>query len=155
MGTNFYLRRKLSEDAKEKLIEAIRNDDYDNIDISFLDLIHIGKMSIGWKFLWDAHNFTYFDSNVKSLHEFLKSGVIEDEYGDVYSYEDFINTLAEREQVIGLLDANSHPNYCRDGTLEHRFEKTFNIKVTNGEFYLRDDSFPVKEYRFTVYCDFS
>lgn len=112
-------------------------------------------MSIGWKFLWDANNFTYFDSNVKSLHEFLKSGVIEDEYGDVYSYEDFINTLAEREQVPNLLDGMSYSTIYKDGTLERQFEESFNIKVTNGEFYLRDNSFPVKEYRFTIHCDFS
>lgn len=68
MGTNFYLKRKDQEEP-----------------------IHIGKRSYGWRFLWDAHEFRYFEPNEDSIYEFLNSGIIKDEYGREFTYKEFMD----------------------------------------------------------------
>jgi hypothetical protein len=64
MGTNFYARIIPSEKAKQELIDAINDDQYDVIEDLASELygarneytgigarIHLGKRSGGWKFL--------------------------------------------------------------------------------------------------------
>ena len=154
MGTNFYLRRNLSNDQKELLKQYIDQDEYDKIRDNLPEDIHIGKRSYGWKFLWNANRFQYFKPNIESLYEFLKSGDIYDEYGEKYTFDQFIN-----DELKNCIDAgNDMESYCKQekcanvypecagacDDFTQRYGITPNIY---GEFY-------IDKYRFTIWDDF-
>lgn len=91
MGTNFYLRKKLSDREKLLAINSIINNDYDSVREILPEDIHIGKRSGGWKFHWDHNYFQYYKPSKESLIEWLKSGQIVDEYGDEFTFDQFWN----------------------------------------------------------------
>lgn len=157
MGTNFYIKKRLSQKKKNELIKYIQTDQYDEVIKELPKTIHLGKRSYGWKFLWDANDFKYFKPTKDSFERFLKSGLIFDEYGKQFSYEDFIENEVGKSLDQGY-DAESydkdHPNESsdfwayREYTINH-FRNHFGLKVNNsGEFY-------ISKYRFTVLTDFS
>jgi hypothetical protein len=51
--------------------------------------VHLGKRSMGWKFLWNFNDDKYFKDK-ESLFKFIRSGRIIDEYGNEMSQEKFI-----------------------------------------------------------------
>ena len=152
MGTNFYIKKRLSQKKKNELIRYIQTDHYDKVVDELPKSIHIGKRSYGWKFLWDANEFKYFKPTKESLERFLKSGLIFDEYGRQFSYEEFIENEVGKSLDQGY-DAESydkdHPNESsdfwayREYTISH-FRNHFGLKVNNsGEFY-------ISKYRFSL-----
>lgn len=77
MGTNFYARIIPKEDEKNELINKIVNNQFDEIvDLSSElydnrneysrkgNVIHLGKRSCGWKFLWNPNVIKYWDGYV-------------------------------------------------------------------------------------------
>lgn len=161
MGTNYYLRQKVKD--KESLYNAIEKDNLPEIErlTECVRSIHIGKMSCGWKFLWDANFFNYFEPNKESIYNWLKSGIIYNEYEEKYTFEEFINELAEHHaNSINSWDATSYSDYCadegkysgyypRDTRFFDWFERRFKIKPDiYGEFYIDD-------LRFTIDSNFS
>lgn len=56
--------------------------------------VHLGKQSLGWKFLWNFHNNRYY-SNKKELFAFIRSGRVLDEYGELIPNEKFIKEALE------------------------------------------------------------
>lgn len=78
MGTNYYWYR---EDPKN----PIENEG-----------LHIGKLSGGWAFHFEAH-FDKFQryklTSYAAWKEFLKEGFIYNEYGDFYPYKKFIKLI--------------------------------------------------------------
>ena len=89
MGTNYYALKK-----KPSLYSKV---------------IHIGKASAGWKFLFQGYQgatgsdgFMYDDLNINSLEdwkEFLKNDeyVILNEYDEEVSYKDFFDIVDEKQ----------------------------------------------------------
>ena len=149
MGTNFYLRRNLSNDQKELLKQYIDQDEYDKIRDNLPEDIHIGKRSYGWKFLWNANKFQYFKPNIESLYEFLKSGDIYNEYGEKFTFDQFINeeirTTGYDIETYAKETHNVEPTSICECD---RFETLHNIKPNiYGEFY-------IGKYRFTIWDDF-
>lgn len=51
--------------------------------------VHLGKRSMGWKFLWNFNNRQYWNDK-KTLVEFVRSGRIVDEYGAEMDQDEFI-----------------------------------------------------------------
>lgn len=77
MGTNFYARIIPKEEDKQKLIDAINNNQYDTIENLVSEIygrrddysgvgneIHLGKRSCGWKFLWNPNTIKYCDGYI-------------------------------------------------------------------------------------------
>lgn len=105
MGTNFYaiipIKKRFIKDLKEfsdNTTEKSNVDYIKNMLNYFLNelhdnKIHLGKRSAGWAFLWDLNEFKYYDPTLESIHNFIieNKAYIEDEYGQKYSWEDFIN----------------------------------------------------------------
>ena len=158
MGTNFYLRKKLTLSQNQEIIDDLLYCRYDEIREKLPKDIHIGKRSYGWKFLWDANLFEHFEPNKKSIKEFLKSGQIIDEYGEKFSYDKFINEEVG-DRIDNGYDAISwhkdHPeeyNYWFRNLSERErliFLDKYNLDINQyGEFY-------IDELRFTVSQDFS
>lgn len=52
--------------------------------------IHLGKCSVGWKFLIHKTKKT---SNYKDFCNFIKTGIIKDEYGEEWTTEDFLDLV--------------------------------------------------------------
>ena len=118
MGTNFYARIIPKEEDKQKLIDAINNNQYDVIEDLALELygrrndysgvgneIHLGKRSGGWKFLWNPNVIKVWDSEAcdyayNYVYPLTKEGItnfvmredviITDEYGETFSAEEFL-----------------------------------------------------------------
>lgn len=154
MGTNFYLKRKLSEQEKTLAKELLDNDKYDEVRDILPKDVHIGKRSYGWRFLWNANDFEYFGPNVDSLMDFLQSGDIYDEYGTYFTFDQFMN-----DELDGFIDKgfNLAEYYKSDPTLvpyhiplreKLAYQEKFNVTVDNyGEFN-------IGKYRFTTYTEF-
>lgn len=118
MGTNFYARIIPKQEDKQKLIDAINNNQYDVIEDLTSELygrrddysgigneIHLGKRSGGWKFLWNPNVIKVWDSEAcdyayNYVYPLTKEGItnfvmredviITDEYGETFSAEDFL-----------------------------------------------------------------
>jgi hypothetical protein len=97
MGTNFYYKIPLKKKEIKALKDCITEDpslrelkDY-IYTISENRIIHLGKRSYGWQFLWDYHNGKFYEANLNSIKEFLKNGdgYIVDEYDDKFTIEQF------------------------------------------------------------------
>ena len=154
MGTNFYLKRKLSKQEKDIAKELIDNDKYDEVRDILPNDVHIGKRSYGWKFLWNANDFKYFEPNIDSLMNFLKSGDIYNEYGDYFTFDQFI-----KEEVGERIDKgwDLAEYYKSDPTVvpyyipsrdKIEYQKKHNITPNNyGEFN-------IDNYRFTIHTEF-
>lgn len=157
MGTNFHIRRKLNQNEKYTIIQSIVNDDYEKarILINQEDLeIHIGKLSGGWKFLWNVHNFKYFNPTKEDFIKFLKTyGQIFDEYGRKYTFEEFWDNEVGEIRYTGIdLKEYYDSNYelYRHYSRKEEFEPFEKLELTineYGEFYLDD-------MRCTIYDDF-
>lgn len=162
MGTNFYARKKISQKQRDKFCDYIENNEVLKAANFLAELkeatkrIHIGKRSCGWKFLWDCHDFKYFEPSKKSLMEFLSSCEIANEYDEELTLEEFL------KELDGFLDKGydieTYYNDERNKTIYRHLEskgkideykQKFDIDVNPyGEFYIDD-------LRFTVTEDFS
>ena len=112
MGTNFYAKINMHARDKERInnhIESLSGalasnnvskfgdalDDlvYDWGEVKQETLIHLGKRSSGWAFLWDLNNMKYYKPTLESIISFIKESdaVIEDEYGAAFTLDEFLN----------------------------------------------------------------
>lgn len=118
MGTNYYARIIPKEEDKQKLIDAI-NDDRDdlivdlaselygrrNLHTSKGNIIHLGKRSDGWKFLWNPNVIKIWDDETceyayNYVYPLTKQGItdfcnredviITDEYGEQFDPKEFL-----------------------------------------------------------------
>lgn len=118
MGTNFYARIIPKQEDKQKLIDAINNNQYDIIENLASELygrrndysgigneIHLGKRSGGWKFLWNPNVIKVWDSEAcdyayNYVYPLTKEGItnfvmredviITDEYGKQQDPKEFL-----------------------------------------------------------------
>ena len=125
MCTNYYARIIPKEDEKNELINKIVNNQFDEIvDLASElyghrneytrkgNVIHLGKRSGGWKFLWNTNVIRYADGYLDENKQYVpvykynyvypltKQGItdfcnredviITDEYGTIYNPEDFL-----------------------------------------------------------------
>lgn len=121
MGTNFYAKRipiketkrklaniiKVEMPSKHELYKLIENGSAEDVSQKLYDLwekftrtnenenetIHLGKRSCGWQFLWHFYDGKFYSDNLNSIKEFLNNPEyqIVDEYGDVFTTEEFLN----------------------------------------------------------------
>ena len=110
MGTNFYARIIPKEEDKQKLIDAINNNLYDKIIEMTSELyderneysgkgavIHLGKRSGGWKFLWNPNVVKYPDGYLDKEGNYI----LEYKYDYVYSLtKEGITSFVMRDDVV-------------------------------------------------------
>lgn len=96
MGTNFYARIIPTKERKDKLISLIKDDKFGDVvdeavgmygeyDAEYASggegLVHLGKRSAGWKFLWNANVLLHDDENnpflykKRLLYQLTKKGI--------------------------------------------------------------------------------
>lgn len=111
MGTNFYAHIPLRQRDKEKLgrtvtelktsLEANDIGGFGNaLDDLYYDfggvkdeyIVHLGKRSYGWAFLWDLNNMKHYEPSLSSIMKFIKenNAVVKNEYGEEFTLEQFI-----------------------------------------------------------------
>lgn len=83
MGTNYY--------AKIDICPACERPQ---------QIIHLGKSSYGWKFMF-AYNGGIYYKNVKEMKKFLVGKLIESEYGDKVSPAKFWKMIEEKQKAEG------------------------------------------------------
>lgn len=139
MGTNFYARIIPKEDEKNELINKIANDKFNEIEDLASELygerdqytrkgnvIHLGKRSCGWKFLWNPNVIKYWDGHIDPetkeyisvvkydyVYPLTKQGItdfcnrkdviITDEYGEQYTSEEFLEMAFSWGESDGLI----------------------------------------------------
>lgn len=145
MGTNFYARIIPTKERKEKIKQAIDNDNFDEIktlvnmtysspqyfyeESGFIGgEIHLGKRSGGWKFLWNPNWYklikghsevTEVAPNAKNYHW------VEDGF-DVFKYYDL--TKESIKQFINREDIEIYDEY---GVKQDK-EKFWNMAINWG-----------------------
>lgn len=145
MGTNFYRipKEEELEEKKKKLIDGVKNLDikslknillnfnynkddsyeYSSVWDDFLEgnLIHLGKRSSGWRFLWNFNKEKYYQTK-EDLFKFIKEGRVIDEYGEELESDRFIDMALE---------------WCKDGlVVDSEYFKIYEISSQfSGESY--------------------
>lgn len=173
MSTNYYARIIPSKSKKDHLIDLINNsNDYNNIIDYFSDIyndysvdlngnksggiVHLGKKSGGWKFLWNPNIYFkrengldipvyLYELNRKSIEEFINRDDIElyDEYNELVDKDEFFKTAYNETDNSGkpLYDYNTYIN-------DHPENSTFFIDSSKLVKYLTNAG-----YKFTnKYC---
>lgn len=85
MGTNYYVKKNLCDSCKRS------------------DPIHLGKSSAGWKFLLQANGFEHY-KNWKEMKAWLADKVIENEYEERVSVENFVDLVEKKHADPELWD---------------------------------------------------
>lgn len=148
MSTNFYLKRHITVEDRMDLIHLITANKMEEATEMLDELnesIHIGKRASGWKFRWCCHDFKYFSKSKESLIEWLKNGgIIEDEYHNEYTFEEF---WKENEQFINDTDGYDLQKWYDEGkqtwygtdntSTRAKYKERFDIDVNKYlEFYI-------------------
>ena len=119
MGTNFYMKRILTEDDIQKIGELSTQrlfDELQNYVTEMNEEIHIGKRSGGWKFLFNHQDGKYFDPrHQESLKAWLDDPhyKIVDEYGEEYTFENFWQITRDWDARELVWDSTSYNEYKR------------------------------------------
>jgi hypothetical protein len=124
MGTNYYRVPQGHEMIKREQKLRMRIDEMDSINPGQIERgfrsisvgewvsispweeflegtnIHLGKRSSGWKFLWNWNDSEYYKTK-EELFEFIRSGRVVNEYGELIDQEEFIQMALEWGQEDG------------------------------------------------------
>lgn len=139
MGTNFYVKVKLTSKQKDEIRHYLLEDRYDIIR-TLLDEakdIHIGKSNFGWKFLWDVNNFKYFGKSKKEMFDWLKDKDIIDEYDKHYTFDQFIKR-------IRITEGYDLESYYKDNPDSYSDFSYYTIPI----------EFPSKGLNINQFCEF-
>lgn len=142
MGTNYYIVKKASDEEKKHFQNMLDKETYEDLCDALNQFIsshkiHVGKSSCGWKFLFDANNFKYFDRSVDSVWKWIKENGddLYDEYNRHVTYEEF------RKMVENKQDGWDYLTY----QLEEKIQDPY---LTVSDYYIGD-------LRFSSHTDFS
>lgn len=118
MGTNYYAIPKLNDDQKLKVIEAVKNNQMQDLKNLIPDQIHLGKSSVGWRFLFNRNDWQYYE-NTKELFDFIDKCEILDEYGQEISPKQF-KELVEAKQIVSI-EKYSDLRYANDYIIKNGY----------------------------------
>lgn len=154
MGTNYYIKQKpLIEDVN--LLTSLIKDTLDNQNVDYQEIkdlvselydertpfnlngrvIHLGKSSFGWKFLWNPNiveipKYAYvngefvvmppvydkvYELTKESIREFVMhpENILVDEYGDIQDKEEFLEWAFNKEGLDSESYAEKYNNESR------------------------------------------
>ena len=161
MGTNYYLKKKVTEDDKRIINNLLYRDDYDVWDQirKYCDNqdneIHLGKNSGGWKFLFDLNDGKYYSDTRASIDEWLSNPEYEifNEYGEKLSKDKFWNIVLSTmdDDHIDNKEYYTNPKYSKDHPDWTTLERFFGYSRAEGNYgdYYNDG------LRFARYTNFS
>ena len=145
MGTNFYCKTKFTTKQRDKVINSLesiirnlKNNNFNEYNLKVdienttkvisKSIIHLGKRSAGWQFLWDYHDGKYFKPTLESIKDFLKDKDIFNEYDEHFTLEQFINDelkqslYKDKNHNNGIDGEYSSHYFISDGLRFSKFE---------------------------------
>lgn len=130
MSTNFYLVKPVPEEDKHILIDLAQKGDIDTMSgvlatIREETIIHLGKRSCGWQFVWNSNWGKYYDFTKSGIQKFLeeeikRGAVIRDEYGNEMDIQGFFEVEIGKSLKSGI--NNYHDNLAKYGGMENRHD---------------------------------
>lgn len=186
MGTNYYLIKNLEEEQKKKLLDLIEQSKIGSLQeeinsICSKNIIHLGKQSCGWKFLWNPNmrevDYGHFDTSgvratyrwienkqIEKLYPLTQDGIwdfvmndntrLEDEYGSEIDKIEFLEGAFNSTGLDSMEYLRKHPDNCTisfDLSEEQKFWKRLGYVFTSP--YQSD--FYSDFLRFSTNIDFS
>lgn len=180
MGTNYYALKHPNISEKEALHKLIDEDNFNDIEDKVLTLygkihinyetmslsggkIHLGKRSVGWKFLWNPNIFTYKDyRNNKliglSIYSLNKQGILSfisqdniiivDEYDEIQDKKEFWNMALNWGQPNDW-DSDSYQEW----ELQNNGKRINHIFKSNLITYLKDSGYQLSKINNDFYSD--
>lgn len=148
MGTNFYYKIPLKKREIEELKDCITEDPSlrELKDCIYMitenRVIHLGKRSYGWQFLWDFHSGDHYEANLNSIKEFLKNsgGYIVNEYDEKFTIEQFFE-----DEIKDCLYKDE--NHCDAYAYHEKHPEEYKYNISSHEFssdglrFSRDEDF--------------
>lgn len=120
MGTNYYWRPLITEEEREKLLEKTKNvktlqeiEDFICCDLLNKE-VRIGNSADGWKFLFylGIRKHIYGQSlKREDIDQWLRSGIIVDEYGTEISVDDFWALVDSKKDDMDYNEYYKHELY--------------------------------------------
>ena len=171
MGTNFYKVLEYTPEEKQHIIDILRDVTNNIINNGCLDwkdhnklndipykIVHLGKRSSGWQFLWNHNNGKYYKPSIDSIKEFLeRPGKIVDEYDQEFTLDQFLNEEIKR----WLWGTDERHNWTgRKYHIDNPQEKVYYwnyepVKVWGESFDAPYGDFIVNGLRFSFSTEFS
>lgn len=108
MGTNYY---------------TFSDDPCDHCHGTGKQKVHIGKSSMGWKFI-----FTPFRKSYESWKEFLLNRIIKDEYGDRHKPEEFFELVENKQKAATVNYEKDFPEWR-----EHEYEDEKGFRISKHD----------------------
>ena len=204
MGTNYYIRRKADDEKRKELIQLITENDLSNSDrIKYLSEelygkaeflssegklvgceIHIGKKSMGWKFLWEHHLYEehhghIVEKDVKPGHKRIiyveDPSTLYSLYGDLTKDNirkfimddenelfDEYGVKCDKEEFLDMafnsdgLDSKEYEKECPSRRRYANDDDTMKpLKMAGLKVSYKDNDFYSDGLRFSVHHDFS
>jgi hypothetical protein len=97
MGTNYYGIKIPTTADKEEMIRLIHEEEWGDLLDKVPVEIHLGKSSGGWQFIFNHHDFKFYDKSRKSIEEFIHGMEIWDEYNKDISEEEFWKMVEDKK----------------------------------------------------------
>lgn len=198
MGTNYYARILPTKERKDELKKAIDNDEFTRVKSLVQELygkpfedyfdpkiiggeVHLGKVSAGWKFLWNPNLYEFrtghlediegggkkwvsdgfevlkiYDLTKESIKAFIdrEDVVIYDEYGDKEDKEEFWN-MALNWCLDGFDGESYSEKYCLHDKYIHFSDYCRFLKECGYELNKYNMDFYSDGLRFSTTTDFS
>jgi hypothetical protein len=94
MGTNYYVVKKINDDNFindiNKIVKISSAFKLKNNIEKYIQnkcaIVHIGKSSGGWKFLFNHNDEKYYKKTRDSIDKFIRNNILYDEYGKIIKY---------------------------------------------------------------------
>ena len=133
MGTNFYMMTSDKEAANEWFEDSYELTDYPQWGYS----IHVAKTSGGWKPLFQEHSRIHSVNDIKIIMSTGKFSIY-DEYGTVYTWNEFVKRVVDWNKDNPTAYTHVHP----DRTMP-------NFHQIYGRCYPDDDFISADGYEFS------
>lgn len=155
MGTNYYIVRKVDDESISRLNESLQEGKiYQSEEI--LDeiksdmIVHIGKSSYGWEFLFNYNDFKYYQPTRESLSEFIEKN--KDNFYNEYNEKVDINEFWKLvDSKVGKMNNERYYQEPENRYLYYREESKENISKYNPKY----SEFYNDGLRFSTCCEFS
>lgn len=151
MGCNYYLKYKglnLKQhndytDITEKVTEldngyVYKEHYFTEYPEDLLDLIHIGKSSLGWHFMLCIYPELKIN-NLNDWKELFDKYEIIDECGKTVSKEDMLETITKRESIGNPLTEDEIKEFCKENHAEVGLNGLFAHKTTAPFIFTRTE----------------
>lgn len=110
MGKNFYGKQIPTAEHLNKIAQQVLQGELGVVKtmLKSFEEVHIGKSSVGWRFLFDGNNQEW--KTIQQYKDWIANYEIYDEYGNKYTQEEFWKMVEEKQSEVAA-SKKSNPNW--------------------------------------------